>query len=161
MDENELKLIAELSKNSQASQRYLSKALELSLGMVNIILHRLIAKGYMKAKQLDGRRVSYILTPKGFSEKVKRSSEYIARTIDAFTSIKERIKDKIKGFYDSGRRKFVILGEGELSALTVMAFKELDLMDAEYEVRTALDKPEDGTAVIRVEDLYRELAKEL
>jgi len=48
MDKNELLIISEISKNSEASQRHLSKVSNLSLGMVNILLHRLIEKGYMK-----------------------------------------------------------------------------------------------------------------
>ena len=131
MDENELKVISEISKNSTASQRHLSKALDLSLGMVNIILHRLIEKGYMKIKQLDGRRVNYILTPKGFSEKLKRSSEYIFSTIDAFSAIKAQIKKKMMDCYAAGNRRFVILGGGELLNLTELSFKELDLKDAD------------------------------
>ncbi|MEK7375966.1 MAG: winged helix-turn-helix transcriptional regulator, partial [Candidatus Margulisiibacteriota bacterium] len=132
MDENELKVISEIQKNSKASQRELSKILNLSLGMTNIVLHRLIEKGYMKIKQLDGRRVNYILTPKGFSEKLKRSSEYIFSTIDAFLLIKSKIKKVITGFYDKGNRNFIIFGGGELINLTELSFKELDLKGADY-----------------------------
>ena len=144
MDENELRVISEIQKNSKASQRELSKILDLSLGMTNIVLHRLIEKGYMKIKQLDGRRVNYILTPKGFSEKLKKSAQYISSTIDAFSLIKSHIKDKISEAYDAGSRKFVILGSGELLNLTEVAFKELNFKDAEQsrvlDLTEALDK---------------------
>jgi hypothetical protein len=106
--------------------------------------------------------VNYILTPKGFSEKFKRSSEYIVNTIDAFTSIKERIKKKIKVLYEKGSRKFVIMGEGDLAGLTEMAFKELDLKDADYCLKTKPEEISDkDSTVISVQNLSKEIAEEI
>ncbi len=124
MDENELKVISEIAKNSQASQRHLSKTLDLSLGMVNIILHRMIEKGYMKIKQLDGRKVQYILTPKGFSEKVERSKQYVKRTIGSISVMKDAIRSAIDYEYDKGIRKFYVAGTGELSHIIDIAARE-------------------------------------
>ena len=125
MDENELKIVSEISKKSDASQRHLSKAADLSLGMVNIILHRLIEKGYMKIKQLDGRRVQYILTPKGFAEKVDRSKHYLKKTILNVSLIKETIKKRVEQKVSEGKRRFYILGGGELADFIDIAFREL------------------------------------
>ena len=129
MDENELKIISEISKNSEASQRHLSKVSDLSLGMVNIILHRLIEKGYMKIKQLDGRKVQYILTPKGFTEKVDKSKQYLKKTILNVSIIKGTIKDRMLKQYDKGRKIFYVLGAGELSHFVDISVKELGKPD--------------------------------
>ncbi len=40
-----------------------------------------IKKGYVKALQLNRRKIQYMLTPKGFSEKAKKSYSYTVRTI--------------------------------------------------------------------------------
>lgn len=124
MDEHEHKIVSELSKNSGASQRHLSKVSELSLGMVNIVLHRLIEKGYMKIKQLDGRKVQYILTPKGFSEKVKKSRQYVSNTISLISVMKDAVRNIIDGYYSRGTRRFCVLGKGELLSVIEMAAKE-------------------------------------
>ena len=125
MDENELKIISELSKNSQSSQRHLSKASNLSLGMVNLILHRLVEKGYMKVKQLDGRRAQYMLTPKGFSEKVIRSASYVKSTLTKLSVIKEAIKTLLMGYSTSGIETIFVVGGGELATLVDLAHREL------------------------------------
>lgn len=129
MDEIEHKIITELSKNSSASQRYLSKVANLSLGMVNIILHRLIEKGYMKIKQLDGRKVQYILTPKGFYEKIERSKQYIKNTISIISNMKEAVKRILLKYYEEGYKNIAILGEGELLSIIELAYKELSLKE--------------------------------
>jgi len=131
MDEHEHKIISELSKNSAASQRHLSKASELSLGMVNIVLHRMIEKGYMKIKQLDGRKVQYLLTPKGFSEKVKKSRQYVSNTISLISVMKDSVKKILSDYRAQGYKKFCVLGRGELLSVIEMAAKELVVEDIE------------------------------
>ena len=79
--ERELKIIEEISQDKNLTQRKISHRLGLSLGMTNIILKRLVSKGYIKVKGLDRRKVQYILTPKGFTEKTKKSYRYFLKTI--------------------------------------------------------------------------------
>mgnify|MGYP000914538622 CR=1 FL=1 len=129
MDEHEHKIISELSKNAAASQRHLSKVSDLSLGMVNIVLHRLIEKGYMKIKQLDGRKVQYILTPKGFAEKVKRSKQYVKNTISLISTMKEAVKKIIADYNSGGVKNFCVLGKGELLSVIGIAVQELGMDD--------------------------------
>ncbi|MCX5749158.1 MAG: winged helix-turn-helix transcriptional regulator [Candidatus Saganbacteria bacterium] len=125
MDDNELKAISEIQRNSRASQRELSKILNLSLGMTNIILHRLMEKGYMKIKQLDGRKVQYFLTPKGLSEKLRRSRQYLQDTILNFEKIKELMKMAIVEKKEQGYSDFYIFGDWYLDHIIELGLKEI------------------------------------
>ena len=73
LNEREFELINIVGGDLAANQRDLSRRMNLSLGMTNMLLRRLITKGYIRIKQLDRRKVEYILTPKGFSEKMRKS----------------------------------------------------------------------------------------
>lgn len=148
MDDKEYKVISELSKNGHTSQRDISKNIDLSLGMVNIILKRLIKKGYIKIKQLDGKKVRYILTPQGFSEKINKSYNYLLKTINITKLLKERIKELILERYSKGLRKFVILGDGELSEITEIALVELKKDDIEVVKATKIESISDDSALI-------------
>ena len=172
MDENELKIISEISKNSSASQRELSKISKLSLGMVNIILHRLIEKGYMKIKQLDGRRVNYILTPKGFTEKLDKSRQYLSRTMFAVSVLKDVIKEKFETCYLEGGRRFVSLADQDIAPIIGLAAKEVnkhdlvyrevtspDLIDADEIVFYAKQASLDSLPGNKILDLTKELAE--
>ncbi len=148
MDENELKILTELSKNSGASQRELSKTSNLSLGMVNIVLHRLIEKGYMKIKQLDGRKVQYILTPKGFTEKIEKSTNYVKKTINSVSLMKTAIRNIIEARYNKGIKTFSIVGSGDLSLLIEMAIKELNKSDIVYSHSNAIQESAQNTIIL-------------
>ena len=172
MDDNELKIISEISKNADASQRHLSKAADLSLGTVNIILHRLIEKGYMKIKQLDGRKVQYLLTPKGFAEKIDRSKQYLKNTILNVSVIKDTIRNRMLELYKKGKRSYYVLGGGELSHFVDIAVKESGKSDISCRHVNSLSEVTDKGGVILLTEgysgglpengkLFIDLAKEL
>ena len=133
MDENDLKLIVEISKNGNLSQRDLSHRTNLSLGLVNLILKRLTMRGYIKVSGLNSKKVNYFLTPKGFAEKAKKSYAYIFKTIDLVKRIREEIDRAIIDAYKSGERKFAMLGEGSLADLVNLALKEMKLDNLSFE----------------------------
>ena len=76
LNEREFELVNIIGARLADSQRDFSRQMDLSLGMVNMLIRRLISKGYIRIKQLNNRKVEYILTPKGFSEKVRKSIKY-------------------------------------------------------------------------------------
>ena len=130
--EREFKIIEEISQDKNLTQRKISQGLGLSLGMTNIILKRLASKGYIKVKGLDGRKVQYILTPKGFTEKTKKSYRYLLKTIHSLKEMKKKIQRLILTEYKKGKTYFVILGEGELADIVELSLKNLDNSELEY-----------------------------
>lgn len=148
MEENELKVISELSKNSSASQRELSQKTDLSLGAINIILRRLVMKGFMKTIQLDGRKMQYIVTPKGFSEKIKKTTNYIFKTINTVNLIEQYVKKMIADFYKDGCRTIIFAGNGELLRITTVAVAGLSYADLKFQAVDSIDKIDNPRAVI-------------
>lgn len=125
--EREHIVIEEISRNYNITQRKISKNLGISLGMTNLILKRLTGKGYIKVKQLSGKKVRYILTPKGFTEKAKKSYRFILKTIDSVKQIREEIQKLILREYAKGERGFTVCGSGELATIAEIAFRNLNL----------------------------------
>ena len=72
-----LRLMGEIERDGNSSQRELSRRLNLSLGLVNTFLKRLVAKGYFKVKTMPRNRVKYFLTPKGLARKSRLTVEYL------------------------------------------------------------------------------------
>jgi DNA-binding MarR family transcriptional regulator len=64
-----LKLIQSLDKEPEQTQRDLASELNVSLGLVNAFIKRLLNKGYFKIKTIPKNRIRYILTPEGMCEK--------------------------------------------------------------------------------------------
>ena len=148
ISEKELQVIEELSRTGHITQREISDKLEISLGMVNIILKRLINEGYVKVRGLSKRRLQYILTPKGFTEKARKSYKYFIRTVNTLKEMKLKIQALIFKEYTKGERRFVILGEGELADIVEMSIKSLAKDGLEFERVDREEEIEDKNALI-------------
>ena len=125
LNEREFELINIIGANLASSQRDFSRHLDISLGMTNMLLRRMVSKGYIRINQLDKRKVQYLLTPKGFSEKMRKSIHYTIKTLNSIGLIKNRLKDIIQVQYDRGERNFYILGSSDLGILVENTVKEI------------------------------------
>ena len=131
-EDYEFKIIDEIDKDLNTTQRRISHQIGLSLGMTNLIIKKLIAKGYVKVKGLDRRRVQYILTPRGFAEKVKKTHRYLWRTIETLKKVKEKIQDTVLEYYEKGERNFTILGKGEFADIVEISLRDMGKEDIRY-----------------------------
>ena len=97
-------LLSELSKSPDITQRQLSSKLNISLGKTNYLLRKLIKKGLIKVKNFSHRpgkvkKIKYILTPKGFKEKIHLTYHFLKRAEAEYNYLKqewERLKEKKK-----------------------------------------------------------------
>jgi DNA-binding MarR family transcriptional regulator len=124
LNEREFELINIIGADLGANQRDLSRRLNLSLGMTNMLIRRLISKGYIRIHQLNKRKVEYILTPQGFSEKMRKSVKYTLKTIRSISLIKERLREILAGLVAQGTRKFMVLGNSDLASLIDIILRE-------------------------------------
>lgn len=126
MDENEHKIIEEISRGKDLTQRELSKRTKLSLGAVNLILKRLARRGVVKTTNLNPRKVEYILTPKGLAEKTRKSYNYILKTIDLVKMVKGEIARIVLEEFNRGQKRFVVLGNDDLADIIELALRGFD-----------------------------------
>ncbi len=124
MDEREFELINIIGGELGSNQRDLSRQMNLSLGMTNMLIRRLITKGYIRIQQLNKKKVEYLLTPKGFSEKMRKSVRYTMKTIDSIGLIRQSISRLLQELYGQGVRKLYVLGSSDLTALIEMTIQE-------------------------------------
>ena len=154
LNEREFELINIVGANLGANQRNLSQLMNLSLGMTNMLIRRLISKGYIRIKQLNKKKVEYMLTPKGFSEKVQKSIKYTLKTIHSISLIKNHTKDIILKSYEKGERDFYVLGSSDLAALIEMAIRDTHLEN--YKISHIKELPRnkmEGLVLICQEDV--------
>src|SRR3989338_2209220 len=129
LNEREFELVNIVGAQLGVNQRNISRQLRVSLGMTNMLLHRLIAKGYIRIHQLNKRKIQYLLTPKGFYEKLRKSIRYTIKTLNSIETIKDHLKTIFKELYQEGERNFNILGHSDLALLAEMAIKEVSKGD--------------------------------
>ncbi|MFC1821663.1 winged helix-turn-helix transcriptional regulator [Thermodesulfobacteriota bacterium] len=115
-----LRLMGEIDRNGSHSQRELSNRLNISLGLVNTFLKRLVSKGYFKVKTMPRNRVKYFLTPEGLTRKSKLTVEYLHYSLNFYKDIKTLLIDKYKELEEKGVKSILFFGAGEVSELAYL-----------------------------------------
>ena len=150
--EKEYKLLSQVSKDPTGTQREISRQLGFSLGMTNILLKRLIHKGYIKISQLNRRKVKYFLTPRGIAQKIKRTHQYLSYTFHSLKEIKYKIQTVLLSEYKKGRRKFIVSGNGELADITEIALRNLGKKDIIYIKASSEEEMNDKNSLLLITD---------
>lgn len=87
----EFSILSYIDQNSDATQRELSEHVGVSLGTINIVLKKLIKKGFVKIEKLQPNSIRYFLTPNGIANKLERTYGYIVRTYREIEQLKLHI----------------------------------------------------------------------
>jgi len=119
-----LKLLEEIEKDKDPSQRYLAGKLNISLGLVNSFIKRLAQKGLFKIKNIPKNRVKYILTPKGAAEKTRLTYQYIQYSFQFYKSARQKLRALFSGLTKNGNKKIVFYGAGDLAEIAYISLKE-------------------------------------
>ena len=119
-DLNILRLMGEIDRNGNYTQRELSHRLNLSLGLVNTFLKRLVTKGYFKVKTMPRNRVKYFLTPEGLARKSKLTVEYLQYSVNFYRDIKKLLINKYKEMEKDNVNSVLFYGAGEVAELAYL-----------------------------------------
>lgn len=125
---NELRLMGEIERNGEMSQRELAQRLNLSLGLINMFIKRLVSKGYFKVKNMPRNRVKYLLTPSGISRKSRLTVEYLKYSVNFYREIKALLIETYAGLHQKGIRKVLFFGAGEVAELAYLYLKTTNLV---------------------------------
>jgi DNA-binding MarR family transcriptional regulator len=115
-----LRLMGEIERDGTYSQRELSRRLNLSLGLVNAFLKRLVNKGYFKVKTMPRNRARYFLTPQGLARKSKLTVDYLRYSVNFYREIKSLLISKFKTLEEKGQQSVLFFGAGEVAELAYL-----------------------------------------
>ncbi len=126
-DLKNLQLLEEISRDSSASQRKLSQRLGVALCVTNACIKKMVKKGYVKIKGINHKRISYYLTPEGFSEKSRLTYHFLEYTINYYVRLKNNISSKLAMFSKEGIRRVIYYGAGEVMEVAFITLHETNL----------------------------------
>jgi len=115
-----LRLMDEIDRNGIHSQRELSQRLNISLGLVNTFMKRLVNKGYFKVMTMPRNRVKYFLTPEGLARKAKLTAEYLRYSVHFYMDIKDLLLDKYAEMEKNQVKSILFFGAGETADLAYL-----------------------------------------
>jgi predicted transcriptional regulator len=127
----------ELKENPSLSQRSLAHKLNISLGLTNSILQNLIHRGLIKAKKMTGRKIFYLITPKGIVQATNFIYDRVRETQHYYQYTKDLLTTHFTNLYDKGAIKVAIYGTDQLAEIAY-----LSLLDSPLKLHSILtDKP--------------------
>ena len=118
-----LQLLEAIAENKPRSQRELADSLQISLGLVNSFINRLVKKGYCKITTIPKNRVKYALTPDGVMEKTRLTYEYISSSYHYFKTVTNRLRDLYASLQNTAAQRIVFYGAGELAEIALISMK--------------------------------------
>lgn len=168
-----LRLMGEIDRYGSVSQRELSRRLNLSLGLVNTFMKRLVKKGYFKVKTIPRNRVIYLLTPKGLAEKSKLTVEYLRYSVNFYKEIKDLLINKFRAMESDRITNILFFGAEEVADLAYLYLQSTSLQlvgiidDRQYEddffghkvfdLDRLNQQDWDAVLVTRIDDIERDI----
>ena len=125
--QRELRLLSEVQRSSEATQRDLSKRVGIALGLTNLLLRNLSQKGYLRVTQAGWRRWLYTLTPEGFSRKIHLTVGYIHRVLDHYQKARQTLREELGQLDLNMESRIAIYGPGEFAELVYLGLREMGI----------------------------------
>ena len=122
-----LKILEEIENGHSPSQRYLAGQLNISLGLVNSFMKRLVNKGYFKITNIPAKRFKYILTPKGVAEKSRLTYQYIQYSFQFYKESRKRLHGIFKDLARAEVRRIIFFCASDLAEIAFLSMQEFDL----------------------------------
>lgn len=127
MSQHELKTLLEIKDDPSLSQRSLAHKLNISLGLTNAILQNLTHRGWVKAQKMTGRKILYLITPKGMAQATNFIYDRVRETQHYYQYAKDLLTTYFTNLYDKGVRRAVIYGTGQLAEIAYLSLLDSPL----------------------------------
>ena len=108
-------LLEEIERDPDTTQATLAARLGVAVGTVNWYLKRLIAKGYVKVKRAERRKLRYIITPEGISLRAGLTVAYIGNSMALYRDARQQSLRLLQTVREQGRASVFIDGDAEIA----------------------------------------------
>ena len=119
-----LKILEQVDNGKSPSQRDLAGELNISLGLVNSFIKRLVKKGFVKIRTVPKKRLKYILTPRGAAEKSRLTYLYIQHSYKFYKEARQMLRNLCLKLEHQGITRIVFYGAGDLAEIAYISLQE-------------------------------------
>ncbi|MBX9977590.1 MAG: winged helix-turn-helix transcriptional regulator [Alphaproteobacteria bacterium] len=127
-------LLSEIERNPSFTQRSLAGELGIALGLMNQYLKSSVTKGWVRAKQVSPRRITYFLTPEGFIEKSHMVRDYLARSMTFFKDARSQCQEALHYCHSQSWSNIGLVGEGDLADIVKLVASITDVSVTTIEI---------------------------
>jgi DNA-binding MarR family transcriptional regulator len=130
--ERDLRILSAIEEGTPLTQRALAERLGVALGLANLCLKRLARKGYIKVvhfhdKPAARKRLRYLLTAKGLSEKSRLTYEHMVYSLNLYRRTRQTLRESLGTLRERGMKRLALYGTGDAAELAYLTLKECGL----------------------------------
>ncbi|MGE5221510.1 MAG: winged helix-turn-helix transcriptional regulator [Omnitrophica WOR_2 bacterium] len=111
----EMSLLEQIERDPDVTQASLATQLGVAVGTVNWHIKRLIAKGYVKVKRAERRKLRYIITPEGIAFRARLTIDYVEQSMLLYRRTRQRVRELLAEVKQAGFNSVCIQGEGDIA----------------------------------------------
>jgi DNA-binding MarR family transcriptional regulator len=111
----DLVILEHIEKDPDATQASLASQLGVAVGTINWHLKRLVAKGYVKVRRVERRKLRYIITADGIALRTRLTMDYIQNSFHLYRLVRGRMLDVIQDVRAQGYHSVQLDGSGDVA----------------------------------------------
>lgn len=115
-----LEILQAIESQNDVTQRHLADKLDVALGLANSYLKRCVRKGLIKVQQAPANRYLYYLTPKGFTEKSRLTTEYLSSSFNFYRDASKSINEIYQQCASTNANRILLCGISELAEIAAI-----------------------------------------
>ncbi|MBN2147128.1 MAG: winged helix-turn-helix transcriptional regulator [Anaerolineales bacterium] len=135
----EMTLLEQIERDPDITQASLATQLGVAVGTVNWHLKRLVAKGYVKVKRAERRKLRYIITPEGIAFRAHLTIDYIEQSMLLYRKTRQRVRDLLSEARRAGYEQVHIDGDGDIADICRLTCLEMGFKVTTSEPAAILD----------------------
>ena len=120
----DLTLLNSIEQDPDISQASLADTLGVAVGTINWHLKRMVAKGYVKVKRMQRKKLRYILTAEGIALRANLTVKYIENSFSLYNLIRQRTRKVLDELRSYGLDTVRIEGDGEVAEVCLLTCLE-------------------------------------
>ena len=129
--ERDLQILEYLEHNPDTTQADLATRLGVAVGSVNWYLKRLISKGHVKVRQMQRRRLRYLVTPQGLAEKARLTQAYMQASLGLYRETRAQAQGLLAQVVEAGYDAVCVDGDDDLADICRLTCLEQKLSVAQ------------------------------
>jgi DNA-binding MarR family transcriptional regulator len=134
--QRDLVLLEQIEQHPDMTQASLAAQLGVAVGTINWHLKRLVAKGFIKVRRIERRKLRYLITPEGLALRANLTLDYIQTSFRMYRLVRERMLEVIDELHQKGYGAVRLAGDGDVAEIC-----RLTCLDKGIQIINELEKP--------------------
>ncbi len=129
----DLQILQAVASGQRITQRSLARNMGVALGLTNLLIRRLVGKGYVKVAGMGTRHVRYLMTAAGWEALARATRQSLENTVHLYTETREQLRAALAAVSErcesdgAGQKKIIFYGAGDIAEIAYVSLQATDL----------------------------------